>query len=196
MLQDSSTFIKSATIERDYASEGRKGNAFPVDPSNSQVFQLTEDITDYTAGFYVYSSRRSDWVRQEDFDDLPYDIGLTVFDRPRSLDVVCKHFAVRTFQIPSNFQRSRARASVEATANYRFTVKLISKDEATETEVGYIDFTAFQKDGVFTAIGNDPIIVLDGEMLVVQAQEERDATLKSVDITIFGNQISLSTGLL
>lgn len=196
MLSDSTTYIGSATVSRDYAAEGRKGNAFPVGPNNGQPFQLSEDIEGYNEGFYVYSASRNDWVKQEDYQDLPYDIGLTVFDRPRSSDIVCKHYAVRTFQIPKNFERSLARASVEATSDYRFTVKILSVDGQTENEIGYIDFSSLGLVGVFTATTpNVPMVVLRGETLIVQAAEERDVTLKSIDITIFANQLTIEAGL-
>lgn len=190
------TFIGSAKIARDLEAEGRKGNAFPSNPENGQPFQLAVDIEGYVEGFYVYSTFRSDWIKQEDLGPVPYDIGLTVFDRPKSNDVVCKHYAVRTLSLPANFEGSLALASVEASTNYRFTVKLLSVDRQTEEELGYIDFAAFSKTGVFSAkVANVPIVVMRGETLAIVAQEERDATLKSVDITIFGNQLSLSTGL-
>lgn len=196
MLSDSTTYIGSAKVERDLSAEGRKGNAFPVSPTNGQPFQLSEDIEGYEEGFYIYSNFRSDWVKQEDFQDLPYDIGLTVFDRPRSNDLVCKHYAVRTFQIPQNFERSLARSSVESTANYRFTVKILSVDGQTENEIGYIEFNSLGLVGTFTATTpNVPMVVLRGETLLVQAAEERDPTLKSIDITIFANQLSIEAGL-
>lgn len=196
MLSDTTTFIGSAKVTRDLAAEGRKGNAFPLEPSNGQPFQLDQDITGYTEGFYIYSVARTDWVKQEDSQNLPYDIGLTVFDRPRSSDIVCKHYAVRTFQIPANFERSLSRASVEATSDYRFTVKILSVDGLTENVIGYIDFKSLQLIGEFTASVPDvPMVVLRGETLVVQAAEERDPTLKSIDITLYGNQLSIDTGL-
>jgi len=164
--------------------ETKRGQAFPLSPSDGDAFQLTINIPGYDEGIYVYSASASDWILQVEVEDHPYDLALTIYDRPRSNDIVSKFLASRAFIMKANFENSLARANDVSSDTVQFTINKIDI-EGTTHQLGFLTFSAGDPMGVFTV--NEPnkdFLVMRGETVFLQAPAVRDATLKNVDITM------------
>lgn len=180
MLVDNLRLLNRGQILR---TASAYGSAFPSDPDDLDLFEIV-DGGSLVDGVYVYSERLAEWVAVENVNRDIYDIGLTIFDRPRSLDVVCKHIAARTFVIKPGFDGSIARANFAATDVTVFQVQVVNGN--TATNVGTLTFAADSVVGVFSTVENLAIVVPRGQLLRVVSPEIRDATLSSIDVTISG----------
>lgn len=193
MLHDSPTLISGTTLKRELIAEGKRGQVLPITTEFGFNFQLTEQDGVNAPGLYIWLGAQG-WITQEGSNagNKFYDVGLIVFDRPKSLAIVCKHLAVRAFILYANFDRSLAACSQVATEDYTFDVVIIGTDRVTERNVGTIYFGAAEVNGVFaSANGNpNPIAVLRGETFIVRGAEVRDGTLRNVDITFAGELAS------
>lgn len=181
MLVDNLRLLNRGQILR---TASAYGSSFPSEPQDLDIFEIVSGGS-LTDGVYVYSERLADWVPVENVNRDIYDIGLTIFDRPRSLDVVCKHIAARTFVIKPGFEGSIARASFAATDETIFSVQIV--DGGVATLVGSMTFAADSEIGVFSTVDNLAIVVRRGQLLRIISPEIRDATLSSVDVTISGD---------
>lgn len=192
MLHDSPILVAGSEIERELIAEGKRGETLPLSPTIGQEFELTAQDGVNPAGLYVYVGSGKGWVLQENSlqGSKFYDIGLTVFDRPKSNVPVCKHLAVRAFFILPEFDRSLARATQVSTDQYQFKIEVLEVDGSTRRDVGTLTFAAGAATGVFAGTTTDLIPVLRGETLIITSAETRDATLRDVDITIAGQLAS------
>lgn len=187
MLHDSPQLVGNSKITSTLVEEDKRGPSFPVSPADGDTFHLTEVSGDYGVGLHVYSGEASDWLPLENLSNVPYDIALIVFDRPRSSDIVCKHLSTRNFMFNPNFGESLARANVAATADYTFEIFRVALDGVTETKIGELQFLAGETWGTFTPVTPDvALIFVRGQTVLIRSPEVRDSTLKNVDITIVG----------
>ena len=191
MLHDTPKLVAGSEIERDLVAEGKRGATFPLAPVFGFDFKLTEIDQGKNPGLYIFMGG-SGWVEQENSlgGSKFYDIGLTIFDRPKSNALVCKHLAVRAFVLGANFDRSMAMASLAATDSYTMEVYVLEVDRVTQRPCGTLSFAAAAEFGVFAGINGNDIPVLRGETLIVKAPEIRDATLRNIDVTFAGTLAS------
>lgn len=180
MLVDNLRLLNRGQILR---TASAYGSSFPSEPNDLDLFEIV-DGGSLVDGVYVYSERLADWVAVENVNRDIYDIGLTIFDRPRSLDVVCKHIAARTFVIKPGFEGSIARASFAASDVTVFQVQVLTGTSALS--VGTLTFAVDSDVGVFSTVDNTAIVVARGQVLRIVSPEIRDATLSSIDVTISG----------
>lgn len=183
MYTDGITLLAASEITREQVEENR-GTVLPSDPSDGQEFELVvgEDST-----LHVYAAEVDQWFPLTNLSKTPYDIGLTIFDRPRSSDIVCKHLAARNFKLNPNFEHSLAIANVAATEPYTLDIFRVATDHVTETKIGELFFAANATIGVLTpTIADVQMIFVRGQTLMIRSPEVRDATLKSMDVTIVG----------
>lgn len=180
MLIDNPQLMDRSNIGRTAAANGSN---FPSSPQDQDIFEIVNGVG-ITDGVYIYSARISEWVLAENNYDGVYDIGLTIFDRPRSLDIVCKHIAARTFVIDAGFEGSIANANFAATDVTVFQVQLIVA--GAPVNVGTLTFGANSDTGVFATFDNNSIVVKRGQLFRILSPEIRDATLSSIDVTISG----------
>ena len=187
MLTDGITLLADSEITREQILENR-GTEFPTDPVDGQEFEL---VVGADSLLHVYSEELAEWFPLRNLSKTPYDIGLTIFDRPRSNDVVCKHLAARNFKINPNFENSLAIANIEATENYTMEIFRVATDHVTETKIGELRFLANTKIGQLVPTNADlQIIFVVGQTLLIRSPEVRDATLKSMDVTLVGELLT------
>lgn len=183
MYVDGLTLMGDSDIKREQTNDDR-GAEFPANPVDGQEFEL---VSGETSVLHIYSGDAEQWLELTNLANSPYDIGLTIFDRPRSNDVVCKHRTIRNFKLYPNFAMSEAVANVLATEDYTLDIFRIATDLQTEEKIGELTFAAGQTEGTFTAVKPDlNIIFVSGQTLMIRSPEVRDSTLKSVDVTIAG----------
>lgn len=186
MLTDSITLVNRSKIECKLDSYG---SAFPATAADLEAFEITNG-SGVADGVYIYSASLGQWIRSENMSEGPYDIGLTVFDRPRSLDVIAKHLAVRTVIIPADFEMSLASANIAATDTT--VINIYRSVNNVDTQIGTLTFLADQSEGVFASTESDAIVIARGQTIKFVAPEQRDATLSNIDITISGNLLYVS----
>lgn len=183
MYTDGITLLAESEISREQISENR-GTVFPTDPTDGQEFEL---VTGEDSLLHIYSEEAAEWFPLHNLSITPYDIGLTIFDRPRSNDVVCKHLAARNFKLNPNFENSLAIANIEATEDYTLEIIRVGTDHVTETKIGELRFLANTKIGQLVPVNADiQLIFVVGQTLMIRSPEVRDATLKSMDVTLVG----------
>lgn len=185
MLTDGLTLLDTTTINR---KSQNFGAAFPASPSDLATFEIING-SGVADGVYIYSTSVGKWVLAENQETGPYDIGLTVFDRPRSLDIVAKHLAVRTFIIEPNFGQSLAAATINASETTVLSIYRV--DEGTDTLIGTLTFTAGVTAGTFATTDGLALVVARGQTLKFVSPELRDATLSSIDITLAGRLLTI-----
>ena len=191
MLHDSPRVVGGSRISSELIDESKRGVAFPVSPLDGDAFQLTVGIQDYIEGIYIYSGSNVDWLLQEEVEQYPYDLALTIYDRPRSNDIVAKFMASRAFILKADFDNSMARANDVSSDAVVFTINKLETNESV-TQLGTLTFNTGQSEGVFAPnISSKEMLIMRGETVYVQAPEVRDATLKNVDITMVAR---LATG--
>lgn len=185
MLTDGLAFIESSRLSR---TAENSGSVLPsvVGASDKQLFEVIGSVV-IPNGVYIFNAQLNKWVLAENTEFDVYDIGLTIFDRPKSLDIVCKHIAARTFQIGANFANSLAVATTAATATSQFLVERVVGGVATQ--VGTLTFAAGATTGVFASVGGTSIVFERGQVFRMKSPEIRDATLANIDITICGNLV-------
>lgn len=181
MLADGLQLINRSGMKR---VSSAFGTTFPVSPApvDLQIFELID--TGATDGVYMYSEGLGEWVLIENVISDAYDIGLTIFDRPKADDIVAKHLAARTFVIKPNFVGSLAKANVAATATSVFPIFRVLADGVTVTQIGTITFGAGQVNGVIATSGSSAFVIKRGQTLRVKSPIVRDATLSNIDITL------------
>lgn len=183
MYSDGITLLADSDIQREQVEENR-GDSFPANPIDGQEFEL---VVGQISILHVYSIEQDDWLALENLSRTPYDIGLTIFDRPRSNDVVCKHLAARNFKINPNFEFSLAIANVPATEDYTLEILRVAEDHQTEVKIGDLVFNKDSTLGQLIPVNADiQIVFVRGQTLMIRSPEIRDATLKSVDVTLVG----------
>lgn len=183
MLTDSIELVNDGKVSRRAVASGP---SLPGVGSASDL-DMFEVIGGESAGVYMFSAALNEWVIQENVDANIYDIGLTVFDRPRSNDIVCKHIAARTFVIDPNFAGSIAKATFASSDQAVFTVQRVTSGAGGSTvNIGTLTFSAGNDTGVFATSGSDAIVFKRGQVLRIVSPEIRDATLSNIDITICG----------
>lgn len=183
MYSDGITLLADSDIQREQVEENR-GDSFPANPIDGQEFEL---VVGQISILHVYSIEQDDWLALDNLSRTPYDIGLTIFDRPRSNDVVCKHLAARNFKINPNFEFSLAIANVPATEDYTLEILRVAEDHQTEVKIGDLVFNKDSTLGQLVPVNADTqIVFVRGQTLMIRSPEIRDATLKSVDVTLVG----------
>ena len=180
MLTDSLQLINDGKVLRRSVSSGP---SLPGVGSASDL-DMFEVIGGASAGVYMFSAGLNEWVIQENVDANIYDIGLTIFDRPRSNDIVCKHIAARTFVIKPNFTGSIAKATFASSDQAVFKVQRVTGGNAAD--IGTLTFSAGNDTGVFTTSGSNALVFKRGQTLRIVSPEIRDATLSNIDVTICG----------
>lgn len=183
MLSDSIELINDGKVTRRAIASG------PVLPGvgSASDLDMFEVIGGASAGVYMFSSALNEWVIQENVDANIYDIGLTIFDRPRSNDIVCKHIAARTFVIKPNFEGSIARATFAASDQAIFKVQRVTSGAGGGTvDIGTLTFAAGSDIGVFATAESNALVFKRGQVLRIVSPEIRDATLSNIDVTICG----------
>lgn len=158
------------------------GAAFPVSPAPSDL-NLFELIGSEDDGVYMFSEGLGEWVKIENVISDAYDIGLTIFDRPKAEDIVAKHLAARTFVVKPDFESSLAKATVAATASAVFLIHRVLSD-GSATQIGTITFGAGQTTGVFATSQGSAIVIKRGQIVRITSPVIRDTTLSNIDITI------------
>lgn len=186
MLADSITLVNRSKIN---AKVEDYGQVFPSSPEDLDAFEIING-SGIADGVYIYSSGLATWVLSENMSDGPYDIGLTVFDRPRSLDVIAKHLAVRTVILEPNFAKSLAVANIAASDTT--VISIYRSVNNIDTQIGSLTFLADHSSGVFTSVQEAAIVIARGQTIKFVAPEQRDATLSSIDITLSGNLLYAS----
>lgn len=183
MLIDNPQLMDKSRIGRTAAANG---SVFPGSPLDGAIFEIVggSGITD---GVYIYSERITDWVLTENNYDGAYDIGMTIFDRPRANEIVAKHLSARTFFLFADFAGSIAKSTIAAEASSVFTLNLISGGNTAA--IGTITFGAGSTDGVFSSTGGLAVVVGRGSIIQVVSPEVRDGALSSIDITLAGKLI-------
>lgn len=191
MKSDGLDLIGNSIVTRELID--RRGPSFPENPSNADLFQLTETVGEKEPGIYMYSQTSTDWIEQTDEESNPYDIGLSVIGRPKPSDMVAMHIAVRTGSIYKNFDRSLAVATDAASDQTVFQVNMIDEDGNVLRPLGTVTFEAAGKRGIFTAeTADEDMIFQKGDIISVKAPEIRDATLKNISITIAGQMATIT----
>lgn len=186
MYSDGITLLANSDIQREQVAENR-GTEFPANPTDGQEFEL---VVGQVSVLHVYSVEQGDWLALVNLSKTPYDIGLTIFDRPRSNDVVCKHLAARNFKINPNFGESLAIANVPATENYVLEIIRVGTDHVTEVKIGELVFNKDATMGQLIPTTPDvQMIFIKGQTLFIRSPEIRDATLKSMDVTLVGEML-------
>lgn len=183
MLTDSLELINDGKVTRRAVASGPSlpgvGTATDLD--------MFEVIGGASAGVYMFSAALNEWVLQENVDANIYDIGLTIFDRPRSNDIVCKHIAARTFVIKPNFTGSIARATYASSDQAIFKVQRVESGAGgSAADVGTLTFAAGSDVGVFATTETNALVFKRGQVLRIVSPEIRDATLSNIDVTICG----------
>lgn len=108
----------------------------------------------------------------------PYDICSCVLGKPDAGATVFMALAVRSFNIPSSFTGSQAKASTAATASSVFTVY------KNGSSIGTFTFAASGSTATFSGAGG---AVAAGDLLTIVAPGSQDATLANIAFTISGN---------
>ena len=168
------------TIEVD---NSKRGTAFPANPVHLQSFEmLANGAAD--AGIYTYDQTKTKWQRA-DAATFPYDIALAIMGKPDVNKVVAKVVMVRPVIVPQAFAGSLAKADVQATAAFTFTMKV------NGNPIGTVVFAAGSTNGVFTpdAAFTRDLFIETGDTLTVATQAAADATLAFPAITIMGRQV-------
>lgn len=183
MLTDSLELVNDGKVTRRAVASGPSlpgvGTASDLD-----MFEVTGGAS---AGVYMFSATLNEWVLQENVDANIYDIGLTIFDRPRSNDIVCKHIAARTFVIDPNFAGSIAKATFAASDQAIFTVQRVDSGAGgASANIGTLTFAAGSDTGIFASAESNSIVFKRGQILRIVSPEIRDATLTNIDITLCG----------
>jgi hypothetical protein len=178
MLIDGAQLLEGSTLE---ISPIDFGTEFPVSADDGKRFK--KEGTD--AGNYVYSLFLNKWIKVDNVSFNSYDISASIFDRPRSNDVVVRHIAARTFYLKKDLEGSLASANLAATDLTVFDVFV--KNENSNTKVATLKFLAGSSIGVFESLDTQNSIILGrGYELIIVAPENRDATLSSIAITLSG----------
>lgn len=177
MLIDNVTLVEGSSIE---SAPLAFGPDFPPAPTDKQRFEKTGS----NAGKYVFSTVLSEWLPISNVEFNSYDISASVFDRPRSNDIVVRHIAARTFILRENFEGSAALANVAATSETIFVVRL--NVDGVFTNIGTITFAANSGVGTFVGSASGEMILSEGVVLEIVAPEIRDSTLSTIAITMSG----------
>lgn len=185
MLADGLHLIEKGRLLRTVENTGSTLPSIAT-ASDRELFEVKGSSV-ITNGVYIFNAQMNKWVLVENTEFDVYDIGLTIFDRPKSLDIVCKHIAARTFEIDPNFANSLAAATTAATATSQFLIERVAGGVATQ--VGTLTFAAGATTGVFASTGGTAIVFERGQIFRMKSPEIRDATLANIDITICGNLV-------
>lgn len=184
MITDGLTLLDNSKIDR---KSQNFGTAFPASPTDLATYEIING-SGVADGVYIYSTSVGKWILAENQEAGPYDIGLTVFDRPRSLDIIAKHLAVRTFIIEPNFGQSLAAANINASDTT--VINIYRVDAGADTLIGTLTFLADTTAGTFATADGLALVVARGQTLKFVSPELRDATLSSIDITIAGRLLT------
>lgn len=189
MLHDSPRVVAGSKISSELVDSTQRGTAFPADPTNSQLFQLTEQLDDNAPGIYVYSVTATKWVMNDDTERHPYDIAMTVWGRPMSYRPIAKIISPRTFIIDNGMVKCKAVCEEASSERTDFSVKTIAG--GITTEIGTLTFMPGEFDGAFTSSLGHDILVLDGEQLFLINEGDRDGSLRDLAITFVGHLATL-----
>lgn len=183
MYSDGITLLADSDIQREQVEENR-GTEFPANPIDGQEFEL---VVGQVSALHIFSVEQDGWLALVNLSRTPYDIGLTIFDRPRSNDIVCKHLAARNFKLNANFEFSMALANVVATEDYVMEIIRVDVDRVTEVKIGELKFAKDSMLGqIIPTTIDTQMIFVRGQTLFIRSPEIRDATLKSMDVTFVG----------
>jgi hypothetical protein len=193
MLHDSPIVVGDSRVTYQIVEEEKRGSVFPPNPNTGDYFQLVLGNMNYVEGIYVYTEAE-DWMHQEEVEPNPYDLALTIFDRPKAGDVVSKFLASRSFILKADFHNSLARANEYSSTTAIFAINKIDLNE-NHTQLGLLTFTYGNLVGIFTAnIPSKDMLILRGETLYLKAPDVRDSTLKNIDITIVARLATAGLG--
>lgn len=189
MLVDSISLADSSEVKRTMLDQSKRGTAFPGNPVDGQVFELTAEHNGYGPGIYVYFQSEGRFiVKYPNNDVMPYDVSGATFGPMNDGDIVARHISVRSYRIKAGFEACVAAAKIAAVANTELAIKRVSRSGA-ETEIGKLIFEAAETVGVFTQTGSGDIIVTAGETLVLQAPIPADGSLSDIAFTFAGTLI-------
>lgn len=178
MLLDGASLLDGSTLEISPVDEGA---SFPASPVEGKRFKKTGT----GAGNYVYSAFLTTWIPVTNVAFNSYDISSSIFDRPRSSDVVVRHLAARTFYLKPGLEGCSAKANVAATASTVFVINAVRG--GVTTQIGTLTFAAGGTVGTYASLaGANAVIFGVGDELTIVAPATRDTTLSTIAITMAG----------
>lgn len=198
MLSFGLNLASNAKIIRSVDEVESSGPTFPLTPTDSQVWLLTELIPaiesevpgdglarpEVKPGLYVYLADKSGWYSQLD-DSNAYDISININRRYMQNDTLTTFLVPRVVQIPLNFKGSGAVAQVPATNEVEFKIFIESGDPAIRTQIGKITFPAGSRIGKVTPFSLDTgYVLVPNDLLTVESGMTVDVTLNKISITL------------
>ena len=133
MKVDGLTLLDNTTVTR--ALSENVGEAFPLNPTDKDTWELKSPIIGYAAGIYIYSVGLLDWFPQNRTESNPNDIAVYLADKPRSNSDVCNINVVRTIYIEPDFAGSLATCRDVATTDTLMNIGVVRSGVLTPLAV-------------------------------------------------------------
>ena len=190
MKVDGLTLLDNTTVTR--ALSENVGEAFPLNPTDKDTWELKSPIIGYAAGIYIYSVGLLDWFPQNRTESNPNDIAVYLADKPRSNSDVCNINVVRTIYIEPDFAGSLATCRDVATTDTLMNIGVVRNGVLTPLAV--LTFKAGATVGIidtFPPYDSEIILIAAGDQLLLTLPGIRDATLADLSLTFLANLVTL-----